>query len=599
MAQVSHLFRRGGSYSARIRVPLDLVDLLGRKELVKALGTNEVGEAKRRLHPLIAAWHREFDDLRVRRSLTAADHGDAVWDHYVATLDREEAAGKLPSEADIDAAKAEVMDRADRGEIVSANPLAILDATLDLQVIQHAKTFLDDTRQAKLTDLKKHLPLGQTALIAHEVDKYLDANRLLVDRSSPEWTDLAKSMIRAEIEALKRGQERRQGDYTGQPADPLVRPPSGPRRETAKPGESIMEVFEIFASENPRGVAKDRVDQTRRNISMFVDMVGASFPVKKITKTEVREWKQLLVKFPVKATEANVFKGMDIKQIIKANDKIGKPVLSDRTVNRYLSSLGAFLTWAENNGYLPTNPVRGLTLRKEVQSKTHPFTSDQLKTLFASPLFTGCKSGDKWSDFAKLGEVLVRDHRFWLPLIMLFSGARPGEIGQLAVNDLRQEHGHWIMHITEEGDATAAGKSVKTAGSMRVIPVHPELIKLGLIRYHERRVKEDGTQLFPGATRNSRGQMMSEVSREFSRYLGRIGLKEGRGYSLYSFRHGAADALRRAGHLDEQFGFILGHVGASMTGRYGIMPQGMLQTRVDLINSIIYPGLNLDHLVML
>ena len=73
--------------------------------------------------------------------------------------------------------------------------------------------------------------------------------------------------------------------------------------------------------------------------------------------------------------------------------------------------------------------------------------------------------------------------------------------------------------------------------------------------------------------------------------------KHVRGLSLYSFRHGAADALRRAGHLDEQFGFILGHTGGTMTGRYGIMPQGMLQQRVELVNAIAYPKLEIDHLI--
>lgn len=359
-----------------------------------------------------------------------------------------------------------------------------------------------------------------------------------------------------------------------------------------------MEVFEIFASENPRGVAKDRVDQSRRDIGTFVELVGASFPIAKITKAEVREWKQLLVKYPVKATETKAFAGMNIVQVVKANEKVGKPVLADRTVNRYLSSLGAFLTWAENNGYLDRNPVEGLMLKKEAKAKTLPFTSDQLTTLFNSPWFTGCRSADEWRNIAKPGNVLIRDHRYWVPLIMLFSGARPAEIAQLAVTDVREQHGHWIMHITTEGDDTDEGKSVKTAGSMRVVPVHPELVRLGFLDYHARRVKDGGASLFPGAVRNARGQIMADVSREFGRYMTRIGLKEGRGLSLYSFRHGAADALRRAGFLDQQFGFILGHTEPTMTGKYGIMPQGMLEQRVELVNAIAYPGLNLDHLVV-
>jgi len=578
--------------------PLDLVEVIGRKELVKALGTNDETEAKRRLWPVIDRWHREFDDLRTRRALVPADFEHATWDHYTAALDRDEAErGDLPGEAEIAAETARILDKVDKGEITGTDPLSILDATLDLQVMQKAGEIAAEHRKVKLAELRKHLTKGETVLIAHGVDDFIERNRLLVDRSTPDWISLARRMMRAEIEALQRTLERDKGDYTGEPRDPLVRPAIGPRRERAKPGESIMEIFEIFASENPRGVAKDRVDQCRRDIRTFVEMVGANFPIAKISKAEVRDWKQLLVKYPVKATETKAFAGMNIQQIVKANEKVGKPVIADRTVNRYLSSLSAFLSWAVNNGYLERNPVDGLMLKKETKAPTLPFKSDQLVTLFNSPWFTGCKGADEWRNVAKPGEVLIRDHRFWVPLIMLFSGARPGEIGQLAVSDVRQEHGHWIMHITTEGDETEEGKSVKTAGSMRVVPVHPELIRLGFIRYHEQRVKEGGAALFPGAVRNSRGQMMADVSREFGRYMTRIGLKQGRGLSLYSFRHGATDALRRAGYLDQQFGFILGHAEASMTGKYGIMPQGMLEQRVELVNAIAYPGLKLDHLV--
>ncbi|WQP07794.1 hypothetical protein U8C39_19410 [Sinorhizobium meliloti] len=90
--------------------------------------------------------------------------------------------------------------------------------------------------------------------------------------------------------------------------------------------------------------------------------------------------------------------------------------------------------------------------------------------------------------------------------------------------------------------------------------------------------------------------MIADFSRDFPRYLTKIGLKEGRGLSLYSFRHGATDAWRRAGLLDEQFGYILGHTSATMTQRYGTLPQGMLEQRVELVHAIVYPGLNLTHL---
>ncbi|RWR32545.1 hypothetical protein D2T31_00745 [Sinirhodobacter populi] len=411
MARISYLWRRGATYYARIDVPLDLVPILKKPTLKRSLHTKDEAEAKRLLNAVIEDWRREFDDLRARRVLTDADRDHAVWGHYEAALDHDDAVrANLPGETEIEAAMEAAVERVRTEGIDMRDPLAALDVALDVQVVKDAASVDATARQAKLTDMRKHLAKGETALIADEVNEYLKRNRVYVEPRTPDWISLARRMMRSEIEALQRTLERDKGDFTGQPADPLVKPAIGPRRETAKPGETLMEIFEVFASENPRGVAKDRVDQSRRDIGTFVELVGSSFPIAKITKAEVREWKQLLVKYPVKATETKAFAGMNIRQIVKENEGVGKPVLADRTVNRYLSSLGAFLSWAVSNGYLDKNPTEGLMLKKETKTPTLPFTTDQLTTLFNSPWFTGCKSADEWRNVAKPGNVLIRDH---------------------------------------------------------------------------------------------------------------------------------------------------------------------------------------------
>ena len=604
MALPSHIFRRGAAYSARMRVPLDLVDIMGKQELVKALGTSDLAEAKRRLYPVIAAWQREFDDMRTRRALVPADREHAVWDHYTSTLDRDDQErANLPGEAKIEAARAEAIERIEREDISGLDKLAVLNASIEVMAAQRAGEVSAEHRKVKLAELRKHLVKNETALIAHEVDDYLQKNRLLVQRGTPDWISLARHMMRAEVEALQRTLERDRGDYTGRPADPLVKPATGQRRaadEVAPPGESIAEALAAFKTENPNNVSKGRIEEACRDVGIFIDMdgIGPTFPVGKITKLHVRDWKALLMKYPLRATEVVGFKGLNINAAVARNGNHNRPTLSDRTVNRYLSSLSAFLSWANINGYIASNPCSRMSLRNEKRSKTLTFTTDQMNTLFKSPLFAGAQSTTEWRLISRPGAELIRDARYWVPLVMLYSGARPGEIAQLAISDVRQEHGHWIMHITNEGEATEEGKSVKTEGSMRIVPIHPELVRLGFLKYHAERMKaKDGSQLFPDATRNERGQMMSKFSREFGKYLTRIGLKVGRGLSLYSFRHGAIDAFRRAGYLDEQFKFLLGHGKGTMTGRYGTLPQGMLEHRVELVNSIGYPGLVLDHLV--
>ncbi|CAD7026611.1 integrase [Pseudorhizobium endolithicum] len=501
----------------------------------------------------------------------------------------------MPTAAEIEAEEEKIWRRIGAGEVGSHDFTGMINAQTDYNLMVMRRDMDAKSRQRRLNVLRQHLLTGENKLVLDAVARFINDNRLIVGNDSPDYRELCTRFIRAEIEGLERTLERDQGNFAGAPKDPIIKPAVASVRERAAPGERIMELFAVYERENPNQITPDTLKQARRDIGTFVELVGSNYPVHRIDKKAIREWKALLMKYPVKATETKAFRGMNIAQIVKHNEEVGKPVLTPRTVNRYLSSLGAFCNWLVSHGYLDQNPTEGMSLAKEKKKSTLPFTIEQMNTLFKSPLFTGCQSADEWRNIAKAGTALIRDHRFWVPLIMLYSGARPAEIAQLSIADVREQSGHWIMHITEEGEGN---KSVKTKGSMRVVPVHAELVKLGFLEYHAGMKKAGQTRLFPLAERNSRGQMIADFSREFGRYLIRIGMKNGRGLSLYSFRHGATDALRRAGYLDEQFGFILGHAKASTTGIYGILPQGMLEQRVELVNAIAYPGLDLSHLML-
>lgn len=594
MARVTYLERRGATYYARLDVPLDLVSHCGTTTRKKSLRTKDENEANKRLWPVIESWRAEFDEVRARREITADDKAVAVWQHYEATLngyDRKQRAMPTPEQTDAELQR--LYRRIDIGEIKSENFFGMINAYTDYELMLRARADDANLRARRLDALRAALTSGNANLIKPAVKDFVVRHRLLVDAGSDEYRDLCALMMRAEIEGLERTLERDRGDFTGTPKDPIVKPVTGTAREAAAPGETIMELFDTYARENPNQIKPDTLAQARRDVGMFVEYVGSTFPVHRIDKKAVREWKALLLRYPIKASDTKAFEGMKLAQIVKHNETVKKPAISTATVNRYLSGFSAFCTGLTNHGYLTANPAADMFLKKSKEKTTKPFTIDEVNALFKSPFFTGCHNDEAPRFWSKPGDILIRDHRYWVPLVMLYSGARPAEIAQLGIGDVREDRGHWIMHITTEGEGD---KSVKTDGSMRVVPVHPELVKLGLLKYHANMKERGEKRPFPLAERNERGQMIADFSRDFPRYLTKIGLKEGRGLSLYSFRHGAADALCRAGYLDEQFGFILGHTASTMTQRYGTLPQGMLEQRVGLVNSIAYPGLSLEHL---
>ena len=62
----------------------------------------------------------------------------------------------------------------------------------------------------------------------------------------------------------------------------------------------------------------------------------------------------------------------------------------------------------------------------------------------------------------------------------LYSGARPGELCQLHVGDVRREGEIWVIDINAHGD-----KRLKTESSAGLVPIHPQLIGLGWLDYVE------------------------------------------------------------------------------------------------------------------
>lgn len=542
----SNLKVRNSVYYVRLKVPVELRHLMDTGELSRSLNTKDRRTANVRKLTVLSEWHARFEDLRRRRDMTEADFANATWDHYAGELRADELERTIP----------------ELGKAVRRL----------------------GSREHHLRALRKHLGDGETALIEWAADAFIERHQLLVERDSAQYRDLCFRLMRAQIEVLARAGERDAGNYAGVPADPIVtRPAAAP--DIAKPGERLKDLFERYAKENPKAITQATLTQARRDIGTFIELVGEDFPVTRLDKKAVREWKGLLQSYPVKATEIAIFKGKSFKETIIANNRLEqpKPVIGAKTVNRYMAAFGAFCNWLAAHDYIAANPFTDMYLTVDkTKTNVRPFTDHERKVLFASPFFTGCKSDVKWHE---PGAHKIRDHRFWLPHVMMYSGARPGEIAQLLVDDVRQMHGVWVMHFTDEGDEE---KSLKTKGSFRVVPVHSKLVEMGFIQHVERQRAAGERRVFPEAERNERGHIASKFEKKFGLYLTKLGLKEGRGLTLYSFRHGFSDAMRRAGLMDDEFGFLMGHSKFSMTARYGAMPQGTLQKRVELIEALHY-----------
>ena len=185
--------------------------------------------------------------------------------------------------------------------------------------------------------------------------------------------------------------ERDQGDYSGQPRDPLltaphIEPETGPAKPEVAQGISLSSALTAFHKERTAGgstLAPKTMEEHRNAVRMFSEFMGGEVAVRAITKKDVIDYKQALLETPNRYTMR--FPGLTLPQAIKANSKLSEPfaTLAPKTINmKWLSHLSSILQWASNNGHIEANPVQGI--RVDTGSKAHreasylPFTKDEL-----------------------------------------------------------------------------------------------------------------------------------------------------------------------------------------------------------------------------
>lgn len=206
-----------------------------------------------------------------------------------------------------------------------------------------------------------------------------------------------------------------------------------------------------------------------------------------------------------------------------------------------------------------------------------------MKRIFASPAFTGHKSEGRR---VEKGLMVVRDGKFWIPLVALYSGLRAGEIVQLLKADIREEDGVWFFDITKSEDD---GKKLKTQSSIRKVPIHAALIGLGFLD-HVKKAKGSG-RIFPDIALGNDGYPSHNWSKWWGRYTALIKVATPK-TAFHSFRHNFKDALQNAKAPEYIARALMGHADESVHSSYGSGPS--LKLLKEEIDKIAYPGVDLN-----
>jgi integrase len=285
--------------------------------------------------------------------------------------------------------------------------------------------------------------------------------------------------------------------------------------------------------------------------------------------------------------EINRFiKYLNDEHMVQAGASKGKPGLGKRTVDNHTSVLNKFLTWAQNKEYYPEDrrlpTADQLLVKKKARTKASKFanpahTIGQLQTLFDPKNFHPNEA-----------------HHFWPPLIALYTGARRREVAQLLLTDFFVRQGITAMsiNILEDED-----KSVKSAAAIRVIPVHPALLNLGLMEYLEGvKALKLGPEVFPGIGTNTDGEKGNAIGNFWRGHMKKLDLFSGRSPTFHSFRSTALQELKDNGVSFEMRCQLAGHEIDHVSEGYNPNPFTLSQLMKKGIPKLKYEGLDLSGL---
>jgi len=551
MAKHPRMTLRKGTrnWQFRAKIPVDLQEIYGKKEITYSLRTANYQEALEKTRIASVKLDQEFAEKRRQRDAQAieklseieVERITAIWRHDALQADEESRINGL--------------------------------SPTEFQSWDDAITFA-------YVEARESLATGNLNRISVELDDLLDEIGMKVAKGSEAYKQLAYALLKAKVETLEALKARHEGKVVKTPSKPAS-PVSTTPEELDNESPTITQVHTMWAEEHlaaggPEKTVKDFGTYVRR----FVELHG-DLPVSQITKKHVRDYKDAMLKYP--SRRVGKLKDMTVPQLLEyVQQNPDTPVISPRTVNdRALGAVGAVLGWAESNDYIEANPASGVKVKAMKVKRTArlPYSVEDLNTIFRFPIYT---QNDRPQ--AGAGEAAK-----WLPLLAAFTGARLEELGQLTLDDIREDQGICFLDMSTLDE----GKRRKTESSKRRVPIHSKIIELGFLDYVEEIKKSGRKRLFPYLTSSGEKRTAS-----WSKWWGRYARKHG-GFDklkvFHSFRHTFKDGLREGGVQEEVSDALTGHAPTTEGRKYGGNGYPLKRLK-EGVEKLCYPGLDVDHI---
>jgi integrase len=589
LAVISYMQRReSGTYEFRRRLPRMLAGKLApahlrddfselinaktklfKREYVRSLRTSDTRIAKTRDHQealkfdrllkdALAAFQQSPDPHSAPKPLDLKELGESVYRQLLAEDDAERLTGDDRRRLGPSAA-----ERADAWPLLSElRPASAIGMEID-----HAEMYglLNEDLSG---EYREAFARRDPSIVSAETSIELKRRGILWDKTSEEFQAAALVVLKAHVRAYDDIGKRQQGADIPTP----IEAPKGHR------GPKISEAFAVWKA-GGRGVrgartpAEKTITEATLAVRYLTDLFG-DIRVGDITRARAREYSQAVEKVPARLPKH--LRKMALPKLLQ-EDLSGLPPRHAKTINKYLQLMGGIVTKAESEAMLdgvdgfanPFTKAVKIEVEEGDENDREIFSPADLQAIFTSPVFA-----QNWRTYAGAGEAA-----FWFPVVALLSGMRLAEIAQLRLCDLSQdEHdGVWFFNVGRKG-----GRRTKTTSSIRRIPIHPALKRIGLLKYREWVVSggaKANEPLWPGVNPSAWSKWVNPYLRK------QCGITDSNKV-FHSFRHTFKRMARDAELQEELHDALTGHTGKGKSvGRdygagFSIKPLGRAMARI-------------------
>ncbi len=487
----SNTYRTPYGFQFRVVVPETLRAALGKREIKKSLGKNyrnAVSEARL----LALQVDRQFGEARLR--LAAAHETTDAFTAYLA----QPADQRLKPITEV------------TPELV-AGLKSLWLATLDADLAWRREGLDDedyDELQDNILEIKERIA---SALARGKAEPFIPVVRTLLFGRGYELAvdpEAERQLILDLLPALQQGYDILEQRQAGRLVKPAVSdtPPLPAAWEDSRPEKGFTWDALLAHWRQDRA----RPARTDKDAETFLDSLTAYLPKARpatLTRAEVTEW---------------------LRHERETRDN------SAKTLEKKGTLVGAMFSVAVKDELLDKNPFASFDYSRfatkeglENPDEREPFTTEQMQRIFSldEGLFSVTKKTGGGGYHA----------RVWIPILALYTGARLDEIGSLRISDVLTEP---LPHLYI--------RKGKNQSSVREVPLHPQLINLGFLKYVEAIRAAGHESLWPHLNTRSETANDSEVlGRWFNRFIHeKLALPST--VVFHSFRHTFKDLCRDA-----------------------------------------------------